>query len=262
MPSNNARADADQCRPFLDRDLEVVGHAHRQMFDVAAGSAAACKRSRSWRKFGERRAGRPRDRRSEPPLSSGRGRGRAAAPSAATRARGRFVRREAVLFGSPADVDFQQHVERPALDRGFALDRVEQTDAVDGMNQVDPAERPFDLVPLQVADEVPADGRRQRLGLVPQACGRLSPRSRTPSSVRMVAAVGPTELGDGDQRDLRPLADRPGASGPNAVLQPGEPVGEERAQWRPSTLLVLSSADATAGSVEYRFRSVYTAPQD
>src|SRR5271166_6138405 len=80
--------------------------------------------------------------------------------------RGSLLGKQAELAGLAAAVELQQHLHRsPGVD---PIEGSQQAFAIDGVDAVDQRQRAFNLVPLQVADEVPADSSRQQLGLAPQ----------------------------------------------------------------------------------------------
>ena len=165
-------------RPLLDRDLEVVAHAHRQLRQ--SPSAAASSRSAANQRRGSPACGRhghqARDVEPAPPAGRRRGAGTVAGSAAA-------------LLRLLAEVHLDEH---PGARRA-AGDLVAELGPVDRLPARDPRrERPH-LVALEPAEEVPAHAARRRAG---------RPRSWS-------AAPGP-----GSRRGRAPRRRRPPGPGP------------------------------------------------
>ena len=74
------------------------------------------------------------------------------------------------MFGRVAgNVDLQEHVGRPVQRDGLGADRLQQPQAVGGVDARDEGQGPLDLVPLQVTDHVPENGHvAQHFSLLPK----------------------------------------------------------------------------------------------
>ena len=81
---------------------------------------------------------------------------------------GHSLRRPAMLGRFPARVHFEQNGQAMAQGPGLRLERLQKPKTVNGMNAVSQRQRSLDFVALQVADKVPAHGKRQNRGLEPK----------------------------------------------------------------------------------------------
>ena len=80
-----------------------------------------------------------------------------------------------------------------------------------------------------MADEVPANRRRQRLGLAPEFLRPALPEVEDAEFGQDRRRGGPDRLGDRKQRHAGPRPTRASTGRPDAILQTGESIGQERA---------------------------------
>src|SRR5438105_13410189 len=85
--------------------------------------------------------------------------------------RGHFFWRETVLIRFPASIDLQKDRQSLLSRSRFGLQRLDQSDTVNRMNQANERKCRLDLVALQMADQVPAHALRQGRRFPPELLG-------------------------------------------------------------------------------------------
>jgi len=121
--------------------------------------------------------------------------------------RGGFFLRKAGLALLRADVDLEEDVLHDAHLFRLLLDALEQLQAVDGLDQIDHAHQIFDLVGLQMADEVQGlscVGAEGALGL--DLLHAVFAAAVDARGHGLFDAVGVVHLRRGAQQDLRRVA--------------------------------------------------------
>jgi hypothetical protein len=209
---------------FLDRDLEIVAHPHRQLVQrrciralpheaVPHLTKGAEVRAPVFRIVGE---GRQQHQTDEPARSAPRGR-------ADNRRQLRFAR--AVLRRFPREVDLNQQVDPPpGFDRAF-VELAHERRVVDGVHDVETRRRLLCFVRLQVANEVPPQRKlRGAVDLRQRLLDLVFAEVDLTGGCRRADRVGRKCFGDSDEADGCGIAARP-AGGPRDaradLVQPG-----------------------------------------
>ena len=183
-------ADADDRGALLDRDLEVVGHAHRQI-----GAEPACRTAQPLGQLAQAAnvgaclpVGRPAGRR-----SSARGPRGAAAPARRSSAAVEVVARSPTLAGSPSTLTWRRTGSArragPRRRAGPAAGRA-STESTDWM--LEHLERATGLVRLEGTHQVPAPRPGPRPTLASASWTRFSPSAQPGGDGGAQPSTGPS----------------------------------------------------------------------
>ena len=181
-PSNRAEPTRTQRRPLLDRGLEVARHPHRQLGQGQAGRGPEPVAKLA--EPGEGRAGPPRRSSRSRRSSSGRRPGCAGRRRWPRRRRGSPSGSQPCFDSSAEAFTWRQTAGGSVEVGGEVVEGPEELERVDPVDHPDHRQRLPRLVPLEVADQVPADREvGQGLGLAPEflrvvlaEVGRARPR--------------------------------------------------------------------------------------